>query len=184
MNLRKLSLAAVVVAAAAFVFAQNGAVWLDVPFVKQSPEGCGAASLAMVMQYWEAKQKAAPGPDSDAGHILEVLHAPQGHGIYASAMEKYLKEHGYQVFGFAGTWNDLENHLQKGRPLIVALKPSSGAKIMHYVVVAGIDPAAGLVMFNDPAGRKLAKLDRKSFEKEWNDAGAWTLLALPQQSER
>ncbi len=29
-------------------------VWLDVPFVKQEKDGCGAASIAMVMQYWQA----------------------------------------------------------------------------------------------------------------------------------
>lgn len=183
MKFRNLKLAAVVLTAAAFVFAQNGAIWLDVPFVKQSPEGCGAASLAMVMQYWEAQKHATPSSDSDATHILESLHAPEAHGIYASAMERYLQKHGYQAFAFAGTWNDLSQHLQKGRPLIVALKPSGGAKILHYVVLAGIDPAAGLVMFNDPAGRKLTKLDRKSFEKEWNAAGSWTLLALPQKAE-
>src|ERR1043165_5812507 len=27
-------------------------VWLDVPFIKQEKDGCGAASIAMVMQYW------------------------------------------------------------------------------------------------------------------------------------
>jgi len=27
-------------------------VWLDVPFVKQEKEGCGSASVAMIMQYW------------------------------------------------------------------------------------------------------------------------------------
>ena len=31
-------------------------VWLDVPFVKQEKDGCGAASIAMVMQYWQAQQ--------------------------------------------------------------------------------------------------------------------------------
>jgi len=29
-------------------------VWLDVPFVKQEKDGCGAASIAMVMQYGSA----------------------------------------------------------------------------------------------------------------------------------
>ena len=27
-------------------------VWLDVPFIKQEKDGCGAASISMVMQYW------------------------------------------------------------------------------------------------------------------------------------
>jgi hypothetical protein len=33
----------------ATILAQAG--WLDVPFVRQSEEGCGAASIAMVMRY-------------------------------------------------------------------------------------------------------------------------------------
>ena len=40
-------------------------VWLDVPFVKQEKNACGAASIAMVMQYWQRKQAgsaAVPAP--------------------------------------------------------------------------------------------------------------------------
>ncbi len=33
------------------LFAANpSGVWLDIPFVKQGKDGCGAASIAMVMQ--------------------------------------------------------------------------------------------------------------------------------------
>jgi len=35
-------------------------------------------------------------------------------------------------------------------------------------------------MVNDPARRKLIKVDRQSFEKEWAAAQYWTLLAVPQ----
>lgn len=170
--------------AAAFASAQNAALWLDVPFVRQSAEGCGAASLAMVMQYWEAKKSLPSSDSSDPEQILRVLHAPEAHGIYASAMERYLKEHGYQAFAFAGKWNDLAEQIAKGHPLIVGLRPAGNGKVLHYVVVAGVDDSASLVMFNDPAGRKLTKLDRKSFEKEWNATNQWTLLALPENSAR
>jgi len=40
------------------------------------------------------------------------------------------------------------------------------------------------VMVNDPAQRKLLQQDRSSFEREWNAAGKWTLLALPQNPSR
>ena len=158
-------------------------LWIDVPLVKQSREGCGAASLAMVMQYWERQKSSATTDASDAGHILAVLHSPEGHGIYASAMERYLQEHGYQTFAFEGTWNDILNNIAKGRPLIVALEPGRSTAL-HYVVVAGADPDRPAVMFNDPAGRKLEKLDRKTFEKEWAATKHWTLLALPRSDER
>jgi len=36
------------------------------------------------------------------------------------------------------------------------------------------------VLVNDPAQRKLLKLERSSFEREWSAAGKWTLLAVPQ----
>jgi ABC-type bacteriocin/lantibiotic exporter with double-glycine peptidase domain len=169
--------------AAAIAFAQGRALWIDVPYVQQAPEGCGAASLAMVIKYWEAHGMPLHGNASDAAHILQVLHSPKGHGIYASAMERYLQENGFRTFAFSAKWEDLQEHLQKGRPLIVGLKPSKTSRFLHYVVVAGIDPAAGLVMFNDPAGRKLTKLDRKSFEREWAATDNWTLLALPQKNE-
>lgn len=161
------------------VFAQSSGVWLDVPFVRQEKEACGAASIAMVMQYWSAQQSRPADADSDAVRIQRALYSRRAHGIYASDLEAYLKEHGYRTFAFPGEWNDLRQHLEKGRPLIVALKPGVAETSLHYVVVTGLDWGQGLVMINDPAQKKLLKEERPAFEKEWKAAGNWTLLALP-----
>ncbi|HEY1264503.1 MAG TPA: C39 family peptidase [Terriglobales bacterium] len=158
-------------------------IWLDVPFVKQEKDGCGAASIAMVMQYWQRQLGKAPDSASDAAHIQQVLYAPDAHGIFASEVERYLREQGFRTFSFRGEWSDLKQHLEKGRPLMVALKPSSRAP-MHYVVVAGLDGEHNIVLVNDPAQRKLQKRDLTGFEREWNAAGNWTLLALPQVEVR
>jgi len=172
-------------------------VWIDVPFVKQEKDGCGAASIAMVMQYWQRQEHQPANPDSDAVQIQQELYSAKVHGIYASSMERYFKEKGFRTFTIRGEWEDLEQHLGKGRPLIVALKPAAskspherdaGAHIgdgtpLHYVVVAGVDPEQGLVLVNDPAQRKLLKQDRSSFERDWSAAGNWTLLALPQTTD-
>jgi len=32
--------------------AGDSGLWLDVPYVHQEKDGCGSASLAMVLQYW------------------------------------------------------------------------------------------------------------------------------------
>ena len=96
-------------------------------------------------------------------------------------MERYFRAKGFRTFTIRGEWEDLEQHLGKGRPLIVALKPTSGAAL-HYLVVAGLGPE--VVMINDPAQRKLLRQDRASFEQEWSAAGKWTLLALPQSQPR
>ncbi|HEX3352232.1 MAG: C39 family peptidase [Terriglobales bacterium] len=157
-------------------------VWLDVPFVKQEKDGCGAASIAMVMQYWQRQQGNPVSADSDAAQIQRQLYSAKAHGIYAADMERYFKEKGYRTFTIRGEWADLEQHLDKGRPLVVALKPSGGDSPLHYVVVAGVDQ--DVVLVNDPAQRKLLKQDRSSFEREWSAAGNWTLLALPQAQHR
>lgn len=153
-------------------------VWLDVPFVKQEREGCGAATIAMVMQYWQQHQGQPASPDAQAEHILRALHSDAAHGIFASDMVRYFQQNGYRTFAFSAEWADLEPQLEKGRPLIAALKPDSGQSL-HYVVVAGVDPEHQLVLLNDPAQRKLLKEDKSRFEREWKAAGHWTLLAVP-----
>jgi ABC-type bacteriocin/lantibiotic exporter with double-glycine peptidase domain len=162
-----------------FVFAATPGVWLDVPFIRQEKDGCGAASIAMVMQYW-LKQKSMPvDAGADAIEIQRVLYSSKDHGIHASELEAYFQQHGFQTFTFTGKWSDLQQHLEKGRPLIVALKPSALESSLHYVVVVGVDPEQDVVYLNDAAERKLLKQDRASFEKQWKAVKQWTLLALP-----
>ena len=168
----------------ALVAADLHGVWLDVPFVKQEKDGCGAASIAMVMQYWQHQKGEPAGQDSDAARIQHALYSAKAHGIYASDMERYFTENGFRTFTIRGEWEDLKQHLDKGRPLLVALKPAGGGSPLHYVVVTGIDQEQEIVMVNDPAQRKLLKQNRSGFEREWSAAGRWTLLALPQTPSR
>ena len=161
--------------------ADPSGIWLDIPFVMQEKNGCGAASIAMVIEYWRVQQGGSAPGSIDAAQIGRNLHSDAAHGIFASDMQRYFEQNGYAVFAFAGDWSDLEQHLKKGRPLIVALKPGSTGPL-HYVVVAGIDRERQLVLLNDPAQRKLLKEDRSRFEREWKGAGRWTLLALPESA--
>jgi ABC-type bacteriocin/lantibiotic exporter with double-glycine peptidase domain len=157
----------------------SGGVWLDVPFVKQEKKACGAASIAMVMRYWLKQQSRSANESINVEEIQRALYSPGTSGIHASAMADYFRQHGFRTFQFRGEWADLQQHLQKGRPLIVALKPSALDSSLHYVVVAGMDWKRELVLLNDPAQRKLLKQDRSGFEKQWSATGRWTLLALP-----
>jgi ABC-type bacteriocin/lantibiotic exporter with double-glycine peptidase domain len=179
------------VALAAFADAQR-ATWIDVPFVKQPAEGCGAASIAMVMQYWEHHDLNAPrlspvrttetSSASDVGHIQQQLYSKPAHGIYASGLQQYLTTHRFATYVVHGDLALVAHHIERGRPLIVALKPTS-AQAFHYVVVAGVDPSEHTVLVNDPAQRKLLKVDSSAFEKEWQATGNWTLLALPHTAQ-
>lgn len=161
---------------------ERAGIWLDVPFVHQEKEGCGAAALAMLLQYWSGKNAAVPAERSDPAKIQRLLYSREARGIYASAMEKYLRESGFQVFTIRGEWSDLEQHLSQGRPLIISMKPRAHAPL-HYVVVAGIDRKDAAVLVNDPARGKLLRIERRDFEKEWRATDYWTLLAVPKRSE-
>lgn len=94
-------------------------------------------------------------------------------------MEKYFQEQGYRTYTFRGEWSDLQNHLQKGRPLIVALKASGADGPIHYALVVGMDTARGYVFLNDPARGKMLRISREGFQSEWELAKNWTLLAVP-----
>ena len=160
-------------------FASGPGVWVDVPFIRQEKDGCGAASIAMVMQYWLQKKALPVEASADVQVIQSALFSSKEHGIRAADMERYFKDHGYQAFAFTGRWEDFRQHLEKGRPLIVALKPSVLGAALHYVVVVGVDPEKNLVLVNDAAQRKLLQQDRASFERQWSAVGRWTLLAVP-----
>ena len=162
--------------------AEGAALFIDVPFVKQEKNGCGAASIAMVMQYWARQQSRVAPATADADAIQRELYSEQAHGILASAVEDYFRRNGYQVFVFAGEWQDLKDHMAKGRPILAALRPLGNGKELHYVVVVGVDEERHLVLVNDPAERKLLPFERAEFEKAWKATDHWTLLAVPRDS--
>lgn len=159
------------------------AVWIDVPFVHQPPEGCGAASVAMVMEYWAQQQHHAPTPADDVTSIERQVESPRLHGATPAALEDYFKRNGFLTFAVRGTWADLEEQIDKGRPLIVALRPT-GQRALHYVVIVGVDSARNTVTMNDPAERKLLKQERAGFERDWSATHDWMLLAVPQSAQR
>jgi predicted double-glycine peptidase len=154
-------------------------VILDVPFIAQPKNGCGAASIAMVIEYWERGGAAAHSDRANVQVIQRALYSKRAKGIFASAMEQYLDQAGYRTFAIRGNWSDLRENLEKGRPLIVGLAPQGPHDPLHYVVMAGIDWQNDWVFVNEPAQRKLLKMGRAQFEKQWAVTGNWTLLAVP-----
>jgi predicted double-glycine peptidase len=152
--------------------------WLDVPYVEQEKNGCGAAALSMILQYWQ-KSAGAPSVPVDAAEIMRRLYSKEAKGILASDMDRFIREQGFRSFVFSGAWQDLEGHVSKGRPLIVSIREGLGPSALHYVVVTGVMAEEGVVLLNDPARRKALRMDRARFEKRWSSTHNWTLLALP-----
>lgn len=166
------------VAAAALLLSQAAGasdIWLDVPYVKQKQNGCGIAAIQMIARYWA--EKGAAGNRGETG--IPEPDSIGASGMSSAEMEQYLKTRGFQVFVFSAGWNDLEHHLSRGRPLIVALAPEGKNGRFHYAVVAGIDTPGSTILLNDPAERKLLRTSRAQFERMWAPMNSWTLLALP-----
>ena len=158
---------------------ESAGVWLDVPFVKQSEDGCGSAAISMVLQYWSGHGVRVDAQRADADAIQKQLYSRKARGIFASDMENYLRGSGFKVFVVDGSWADLEEHLKQGRPLIVSLQPGSAKSPLHYVVVTGIDWEHEAVFVHDPARGKLLRRERADFEKQWRSNRNWLLLAVP-----
>ncbi|HVH69828.1 MAG TPA: C39 family peptidase [Candidatus Dormibacteraeota bacterium] len=161
---------------------ESAGIWLDVPFVKQSEDGCGSAAISMVLLYWNAHGVPIDAHRTDARTIQKQLYSRKVRGIFASDMEGYLRASGFQVFLLDGNWKDLEEHLKQGRPLIVSLQPGSPSAPVHYVVVTGIDWQRDAVFLHDPARGKLLRVERGDFEKQWRSNRNWMLLAVPEKA--
>lgn len=155
-------------------------MWIDVPFVRQQEKGCGAASISMVLRYWTQHGIEVPPFSHDPERIYRLLYSKEDNGIRAEDLARYFHEHGFEPFVFSGEWRDLEHHLSRGRPLIVTLSLNEKTGPLHYVVVVGIHAGEDVILLNDPAQRKLLKMDRSRFEKSWGAMKNWTLLAVPE----
>jgi predicted double-glycine peptidase len=156
-------------------------VQLDVPYFQQRKNNsCGAAVLAMVLQYWEKQMHHPVSTRTDQESIERKLD-PRDLGIENTDMAAYLRDSGFRVFTFAGQWQDLSKNLLKGRPLIVGVGPWGDKGPLHYLLVVGVDWENNLVLVNDPAQRKLFPVTRDRFLQEWRVTGDWTLLAVPKE---
>ena len=158
---------------------KSSGVWLEVPYVKQTEDGCGSAAIAMLLQYWSAHGAPVAAGRADATAIQKLLYSGKVQGIFASDMQRYLRESGFREFAMRGEWSDLRQHLEQGRPLIISLQPGNVRVPLHYVVVTGIDWEREAIFVNDPARGKLLRIERQEFEKEWQAARNWMLLAVP-----
>jgi uncharacterized protein YvpB len=156
----------------------DSARWIDVPFVRQVRAGCGAAAIAMVMQYWVKHDSGLDAAAADAEHIDAALPA-SSKGIFGNELKKYLEAHGFSAFVFNAEPRDLEQHLAKGRPVVVCLGLKGPDGPLHYAVVVGLGDAD--VTLNDPARGKLVREEREAFLRSWKVTGNWALLAVPRQ---
>ncbi len=149
---------------------------LRVPFFPQDENGCGAASVAMVMRFWMDERPDAVAAAPSPQEVYEVLYRPERKGIRLSDMKRFFEERGFRAFTLRGQWSDVEEQLAKGRPLIAGLKDGP-RKPLHFVVLTGA--GSRFVWLSDPTRKKPGRMGRGEFEKRWESAERWILLAAP-----
>jgi ABC-type bacteriocin/lantibiotic exporter with double-glycine peptidase domain len=138
----------------------------------------------MFLQYWRAHGVELALDQVDVAVIHRSLYSPKAHGIFASDMERYLKDAGFKTFALRGEWKDIQHHLSQGRPLILSVQPGGNRSALHYVVATGVERQYEAVLLNDPARGKLLRIGRETFEKEWSATQNWMLLAVPAKDQR
>jgi len=146
------------------------ALTLPVPFVPQKKDTCGAASLGMVLAFWD---HAVPHDE-----IADALVEKELRGIRGSSLAEFARQRGLRAVAYEGDLAQLRDFVDKGRPLIVAWKV--GEDRYHDVVVTGFDDEHAAVMVNDPAKGADRKVSLEKFEERWAGAGHWALLVLPE----
>ena len=139
---------------------------LNVPFVPQAKDTCGAASLTMVLRYWG-------GEDTHDEIARELLEA-ELHGIPGSRLAQFARARGFEAFTYKGDLSQLRDFVAKGWPLIVAW--GLGRDRFHNVVVVGVED--GSVIVNDPARGPRRRVSQEAFDKRWAKADYWTLLVM------
>ena len=143
---------------------------LAVPFVPQEKDTCGAASLAMVLRYWEHPVA--------QGEIAAELFEPELAGIRGSRLADFARRRGFLAIAYAGDLDHLRAFVGKGRPIIVAWRVEPDR--FHDVVVVGFDEARGDVVVHDPALGPSRRVGEEEFERLWAGSRHWALVVLPE----
>lgn len=152
------------------------AVVLTVPVVMQGDRfDCGVAVLSMLLAYY--------GRPADPEKADELrLRSASSEGLIGAELQAYMQSEGFEAVLFRGVTgegiNGLQYHLDRGRPLVVAIR--SGPDANHFVLVTGYDPVNDWVLLQDPLRGALV-FDRTQFEHAWDDALRFTLLATPKE---
>ena len=107
--------------------------WIDVPYVAQQKDGCGAAVVSMVMQYWQRQQGHAASASAEPETIFRALYSRSAHGIYSSAMERYLQQNGFRTLAFSGQWQDFAAGTISNHDLLLILV---GIAALILIIVA------------------------------------------------
>lgn len=149
---------------------ENKAVTNNVKFIKQKPNYCGPASLAMIFDYWGT----SIGQDEIAGKI----YSQELEGTTSIELVLYAIKKGFKAEMYKGNINDLKNKISNGFPLIVSHRQNEKKETVHYLVVWGFDDGKK-VFYVHSGTEENHDMNYKTFLKRWTLANNLTIFIHP-----
>lgn len=141
----------------------------DVPFIKQSKNHCGPASLAMLLEYNNKKVS--------LDELSSQMITPAAHGTYATDLITAVRRQGMIAIRI----NDLKSLLTEvsaGNPVLVFQNMGFGfMPKWHYAVVVGHDLDGPDIILHS-GRKKFLKTDMRFFERTWKLADYWGIVVL------
>lgn len=174
------------------VLSEGGVVLLgDVPHVRQKPDFCGEACVAMTLQ-WHGQRA-----DQDWVFDQTGLRPESARGAFTREMVTALRRIGFdpgvvwhsvqvkQAEGqLAKLLDEMVTDLRRGTPSIVCMRVGSGSRASeHFRLVVGYDAKREQVLYHDPAVARGAylRMDRKAFLADWPlkyGEDRWTVIRM------
>jgi ABC-type bacteriocin/lantibiotic exporter with double-glycine peptidase domain len=150
------------------------AVVLELPVVQQDELWeCGLAAITALAAYYGVDLA----PELRAALAKTAV---EREGLSGAELREALEGEGFTVFVFAGVLEGgatgLFDHVDAGRPPLVMV--SDDGELHHYCLVLGYDPPAGHIVLLDPRRGRVV-LPVETFERDWERANRFTLLATP-----
>lgn len=145
----------------------SGATVLDVPYFPQSELLCGGAAAAMVLRYW-----GMIGVQAD--DFRDLVSETRG-GMRADELAARVRDLGWDVFPFAGRFEEVRRHLRLGRPVVSLIEVAD--ERFHFVVLVG--EAGDRLVLHDPAASPYRLIDRTELERAWAATDGLSLLIVP-----
>lgn len=144
-----------------------------VPFIAQDDYQCGPAALAMVAGHAGVQQSLAT--------WVQQVYVPARQGSLQLEMLAASRRAGLPAYVLAPRLSAVLREVAAGNPVLVLQNLSfSFSPVWHYAVVIGFDAEQGSVMLHSGRTEKL-HMPLTTFERTWQRANHWAMLALPPQ---
>lgn len=142
-----------------------------VPFYPQETHQCGPASLAMALN--------AGGAKVTPQDLTPQVYLPGLAGSLQVEMLAATRRNGFLAYELAPKLDDLLTEVAAGSPVVVLQNVAlSWYPVWHYAVVVGYDLKREEIILRSGLERRQV-LPFTTFERTWERAGHWAMLALP-----